>query len=47
MLVDVEPDEEDAVAALTEQAMTGAADLSVPLEGGHGLGRLVGGGRRS
>ncbi len=32
VLVDVDPDEEDGVAALTEQALTGAADLSVPLE---------------
>jgi DNA polymerase I len=32
VLVDVEPDEETAVASLTEQAMTGAADLSVPLK---------------
>ncbi len=32
VLVDVEPDEEAAVASLTEQAMTGAADLSVPLK---------------
>ncbi len=32
VLVDVEPDEEEAVASLTEQAMTGAAELSVPLK---------------
>ena len=32
VLVDVEPDEADAVAALTETALTGAADLSVPLK---------------
>jgi DNA polymerase I len=32
VLVDVLPDESDAIAALTEQAMTGAADLAVPLE---------------
>jgi DNA polymerase-1 len=31
VLVDVEPDEADAVAALTEHALTHAADLSVPL----------------
>ncbi|MGA2837300.1 MAG: DNA polymerase I [Acidimicrobiales bacterium] len=32
VLVDVEPEESDAVEALTETALTGAADLSVPLE---------------
>jgi DNA polymerase-1 len=32
VLVDVVPDESDAVAALTEAAMTGAADLDVPLK---------------
>jgi DNA polymerase-1 len=32
VLVDVEPAEADEVAALTEQAMVGAASLSVPLE---------------
>ena len=32
VLVDVVPDESDAVAALTEEAMTGAADLDVPLK---------------
>jgi DNA polymerase-1 len=32
VLVDVEPDEADAVAGLTEQALTHAADLSVPLK---------------
>ncbi len=32
ILVDVDPDEEAAVASLTEQAMTGAAELSVPLK---------------
>ncbi len=32
VLVDVEPDESDAVAELTETALTGAAELSVPLE---------------
>jgi DNA polymerase I len=32
VLLDVEPAEADAVAELTEQAMVGAADLSVPLE---------------
>ncbi len=32
VLLDVAPDEADRVAALTEQALTGAADLSVPLE---------------
>jgi DNA polymerase-1 len=32
VLVDVVPDEADEVAALTEQALTGAADLSVPLK---------------
>jgi DNA polymerase-1 len=32
VLVDVVPDEEEAVAALTERALTGAADLSVPLK---------------
>jgi DNA polymerase-1 len=31
VLLDVEPDEADAVAELTETAMIGAADLSVPL----------------
>jgi DNA polymerase I len=32
VLVDVDPDEEEPVAALTEQALTGAADLIVPLK---------------
>jgi DNA polymerase-1 len=32
VLVDVDPEEADQVAALTEQALTGAADLSVPLK---------------
>jgi DNA polymerase-1 len=32
VLVDVEPDEADAVEALTETALTGAADISVPLK---------------
>jgi DNA polymerase-1 len=32
VLVDVEPDEEDAVQALTETALTGAAELKVPLK---------------
>ena len=32
VLVDVDPDEEEAVRELTETALTGAADLSVPLE---------------
>ena len=32
VLVDVVPDEADEVAALTEDALTGAADLSVPLK---------------
>jgi DNA polymerase-1 len=32
VLLDVDPDETDQVAALTEQALTGAAHLSVPLE---------------
>jgi DNA polymerase-1 len=32
VLVDVVPDEADAVAALTEDALTGAADLDVPLK---------------
>ena len=32
VLVDVDPDEADEVAALTERALVGAADLSVPLE---------------
>jgi DNA polymerase-1 len=32
VLVDVVPDEADQVAALTEQALVGAADLSVPLK---------------
>jgi DNA polymerase-1 len=32
VLVDVVPDEADEVAALTEQALVGAADLSVPLK---------------
>jgi DNA polymerase-1 len=32
VLVDVEPDESEAVAALTEKALTGAADLVVPLK---------------
>ena len=34
------------MAALTEQALTGAADLSVPLEVLDGLGQLVGRGQR-
>jgi DNA polymerase-1 len=32
VLVDVDPEEADAVEALTETALTGAADLSVPLK---------------
>jgi len=32
VLVDVEPDEADAVEKLTETALTGAAELSVPLK---------------
>jgi DNA polymerase-1 len=32
VLVDVVPDEADEVAALTEQALVGAAELSVPLK---------------
>jgi DNA polymerase-1 len=32
VIVEVEPSEEQAVAALTLEAMRGAADLSVPLE---------------
>ena len=32
VLLDVDPEEEDQVAALTEEALTGAADLSVPLK---------------
>ncbi len=32
VLVDVEPDEAEEVAALTERALVGAADLDVPLE---------------
>ncbi len=32
VLLDVDPDESEAVADLTRQALTGAADLSVPLE---------------
>ena len=32
VLLDVVPDESDEVAALTEEAMTGAADLDVPLK---------------
>jgi DNA polymerase-1 len=32
VLVDVAPDEEEAVAVLTEDALTGAADLKVPLK---------------
>jgi DNA polymerase-1 len=32
VLLDVDADEEDAVAALTEESLTGAADLSVPLK---------------
>jgi DNA polymerase-1 len=32
VILDVRAGEDDAVAALTEQALTGAADLSVPLE---------------
>jgi DNA polymerase-1 len=31
VLLDVDPDEEDEVAALTERALTGAAELAVPL----------------
>ena len=46
VLVEVVPGEDDEVAALTEQALTGAADLSVPLEGVHGLGQLLGGRQR-
>jgi DNA polymerase-1 len=32
VLVDVVPEEGEAVAALTEEALTGAADLAVPLK---------------
>ena len=32
VLVDVDPDESDEVAELTERALVGAADLSVPLQ---------------
>ena len=32
VLVDVDPDEEEAVETLTRTALTGAADLDVPLE---------------
>ena len=32
VLLDVDPGEEDQVAALTEEALTGAADLTVPLK---------------
>ena len=32
VMVDVAPDEEEAVAELTERALTGAADLQVPLK---------------
>ncbi len=32
VIVDVDPDETDAAAELTERALTGAADLSVPLK---------------
>jgi DNA polymerase-1 len=32
VLIDVDPDESEEVAALTEEALTGAADLSVPLK---------------
>jgi DNA polymerase-1 len=32
VLVDVVPGEEDAVAPLTEEALVGAADLTVPLK---------------
>ena len=32
VLLDVEPGEEDEVAALTEEALTGAATLKVPLK---------------
>ena len=32
VLVDVDPDEADAVEALTSDALTGAADLAVPLK---------------
>ena len=32
VLVDVAPDEADEVAALTDRALTGAADLAVPLK---------------
>ena len=45
VLVDVDPEEAEQVAALTEEALTGAADLIGPVEGGHGLGLLVGGGQ--
>ncbi len=45
VLVDVDPDEEDEVAALTEEALTGAADLVGAAQGGHGLGLLVGRGQ--
>ena len=38
VIVDVDPDEEDAVAELTEQALTEAADLSVPLKVAMGWG---------
>ena len=32
VLLDVDPGEEEQVAALTEDALTGAADLAVPLK---------------
>jgi DNA polymerase-1 len=32
VMVDVAPDEEEAVGRLTEEALTGAADLRVPLK---------------
>jgi DNA polymerase I len=32
VIIDVDPTEADAVAELTEVALTGAADLSVPLK---------------
>ena len=38
VLVDVDPDEADAVAALTEEALVGADDLSVPLRVAMGFG---------
>ena len=45
VLVDVDPDEADAVAELTRTALTGAAELDVPAQGGHGLGLVVGRGQ--